>query len=159
MEITADYARHKSCDSMAGMSAADATPTRSPSVAARKLIDWQAAVQFVVIVLTILVAVLVLSADIRDVRADVRALRAEVKTDMADLRTEVKADIADLRTEVKTDIADLRAEVGSDVADLRADVESMQADLHAIETRLVRIETRLEIDPPPTAPEPPAERR
>ena len=123
------------------MSAADATPTRRPAVAARNLIDWQAAVQFVVIVLTILVAVLVLSADIRDVRADVRALRAEVKTD-----------VAALRAEVKTDVAALRAEIS-------ADVESLRADVHAIDTRLVRIETRLEIGPPPPVPEPPAASR
>ena len=154
----------------------------------RKRNGWQA-VQFVVIVLAILVAVLIL-------RADIRYVRAEVKTDMAALRAEVKTDMAALRTEVKDRHSRLRAEVGADVADLRADMETLHVDLthtietslvridksvgsinqssgwinitrgreigptlHAIETSLVRIESKLGIGPPPRAPEPSAERQ
>ena len=89
------YARQIIRGSVADMSVADTTPARSQA-AARKLIDWQAAVQFLVIVLTVLVAVFVLSADIRDVRADVRALRADMRADVAAMRADVKTLQADL---------------------------------------------------------------
>ena len=56
----------------------------------------------------ILVAVLVLSADIRNIRADVRALGAEVKTDIASLRTEVKTDTAELRADMDARLAEIQ---------------------------------------------------
>ena len=42
------------------------------------------------------------------------------------------------------------------MAALRANVETLHSDLHAIETRLVRVETKWEITLAPT-PKPPAE--
>lgn len=134
----------------AHMSAADTAPAAGRATADRRPVDWQTAVQFVVIVLTILVAVFVLSADIRDVRADVRTLRSEVKTDVAALRSEVetdmaalRSDMAALRSEVKTDVASLRSEmaalrveVKAEVAALRTEVAALRDDVHAIDLRL-----------------------
>lgn len=39
---------------------------------------------------------------------------------------------------------------------MRAEIKDLRDDLHVIDVRLVRIETKLEIGPPPTS-EPPAE--
>jgi uncharacterized coiled-coil DUF342 family protein len=78
------------------------------------------------------------NADIREVRGEIRGLRAEVKAEFKDLRTEVKSEFEDvrgefkdLRTEVKSEFEDvrgefkdLRTEVKSEIKDLRADMNS-----------------------------------
>ncbi len=79
-------------------------------------------------------------ADLLAVRADLReeisALRAEVKEDIAALRAELKEDMAALRTEVKEDIAALRAESKEDIAVLRADNNAIRSEMQALELRM-----------------------
>ena len=61
--------------------------------------------------------------DFRDLRAEFRDLRAEVKADIEGLRTEFKADIEGLRTELKADIDGLRAETKADIDGLRTELK------------------------------------
>ncbi len=58
-------------------------------------------------------------------KADLGAVRA----DLAAVKTELKAEIAALRAELKGDIAALRAELKGDIAALKADIELLRRDL------------------------------
>ena len=69
--------------------------------------------------------------DFRDLRAEFRDFRTEVKADIDGLRTELKGDIADVRaevdgvrTELKADIDGLRTELKGDIADVRAELKA-----------------------------------
>ena len=69
--------------------------------------------------------------DFRDLRAEFRDFRTEVKADIDGLRTELKGDIADvraevdgLRTQLKADIAAVRTELKADIADVRAELKA-----------------------------------
>ena len=79
-------------------------------------------------------------ADLLAVRADLReeisALRAELKEDIAVLRAELKEDIGALRTETKEDIAVLRAELKEDIIVLRADNNAVRSEMQALELRM-----------------------
>ena len=130
----------------------------------RKRNGWQA-VQFVVIVLAILVAVLILRADIRYVRAeDIAACRAEVGTEVAALRADMETLHIDLTHTIETSLVRIDKSVGS-INQSSGFVNITRGReigpiLHAIETSLVRIESKLGIGPPPPrAPEPSAERQ
>ena len=59
--------------------------------------------------------------DFRDLRAEFRDFRTEIKADFEQLRTETKVEIDGLRTEFKADIAGLRAELKADIAGLRGE--------------------------------------
>ena len=59
--------------------------------------------------------------DFRDLRAEFRDFRTEVKADIDGLRTELKGDIAAVRTELKADIADVRAELKAGIDGLRSE--------------------------------------
>ncbi len=73
-------------------------------------------------------------------KADLAAVRTELKTDIADLRTELKADIADLRTELKADIAAVRTELKTDIADLRTE---LKADIAAVREEIAAVRGEL----------------
>lgn len=79
-------------------------------------------------------------ADLLAVRADLReeisALRTELKEDIATLRAELKEDIGALRAETKEDIAVLRAELKEDIAVLRADNNAIRSEMQALELRM-----------------------
>ena len=116
------------------MSTAEAPRAASRAADARKGIDWQ----FLVIVLAVLGSMFILSNDIRSLRADVRA-------DIAELRGDLDA---------------LRADVRADVAELRADLAALRTHVHAMDNRLVRIETLLDDGRPagePASGAPPAQ--
>ncbi|MXW10086.1 MAG: hypothetical protein F4X47_09100 [Gammaproteobacteria bacterium] len=59
--------------------------------------------------------------DFRDLRAEFRDFRTEIKADFEQLRTETKVEIDGLRTEFKADIAGVRAELKADIAGLRGE--------------------------------------
>ena len=61
-------------------------------------------------------------------KADLAALRGEVKADLADLRGELKADTAELQGELKADTADLRG-------DLKAAIASLEMRMTVVENR------------------------
>jgi uncharacterized protein involved in exopolysaccharide biosynthesis len=63
------------------------------------------------------------------VRADLAAVKTELKAEIAALRAELKGDIAALRAELKADISALRAELKGDIAALKADIELLRRDL------------------------------
>ena len=69
--------------------------------------------------------------DFRDLRAEFRDFRTEIKADFEQLRTETKADIDGLRTEFKADIADLRTELKADIDGLRTELKADIADVRA----------------------------
>lgn len=118
------------------MSTAEAPRAASRAADARKGIDWQ----FLVIVLAVLGSMFMLSNDIRSLRADVRADIAELRGDLDALRAEVRADIAELRADMHAGDDALR----SDLAALRADLAALRTHVHAMDNRLVRIETLLD---------------
>jgi len=74
-------------------------------------------------------AELATKADLGAVRADLAAVKTELKAEIAALRAELKGDIAALRAELKGDIAALRAELKGDIAALKADIELLRRDL------------------------------
>ena len=69
--------------------------------------------------------------DFRDLRAEFRDFRTEIKADIDGLRTELKGDIDGLRTELKGDIADVRAEVDGLRTELKADIDGLRTELKA----------------------------
>ncbi|WP_449244408.1 coiled-coil domain-containing protein [Desulfobacca acetoxidans] len=72
-------------------------------------------------------------------KADIGALKTELKEDIGSLRAEMKEDIASLRAELKEDIVSLRAELKEDIVSLRAelkeDIVSLRAEMKALEAR------------------------
>jgi uncharacterized protein involved in exopolysaccharide biosynthesis len=74
-------------------------------------------------------AELATKADLGAVRADLAAVKTELKAEIAALRAELKGDIAALRAELKADISALRAELKGDIAALKADIELLRRDL------------------------------
>jgi hypothetical protein len=61
-------------------------------------------------------------ADIAGVRADLAAVRAELKADIA----EVRADLATVRAGLKADIAEVRADLATVRAELKADIAALE---------------------------------
>jgi uncharacterized protein involved in exopolysaccharide biosynthesis len=74
-------------------------------------------------------AELATKADLGAVRADLAAVKTELKAEIAALRAELKGDIAALRAELKGDISALRAELKADIVALKADIELLRRDL------------------------------
>jgi len=85
--------------------------------------------------------------DVRDLKDEIAALRAEFKGDHDTLRTELKRDIATLRTELKRDIATLptgfdarleqqisglRTELMGEIAEIRLSVERLRASMYKL---------------------------
>jgi uncharacterized small protein (DUF1192 family) len=69
-------------------------------------------------------------------KADLAALRSELKTDIAGVRTEIaavkaelKADIAGVKAELKADIAAVRTELKADIAAVRTEIAEVKADI------------------------------
>jgi len=71
--------------------------------------------------------------DFRDLRAEFRDFRTEIKADFEQLRTETKADIDGLRTEFKADIDGLRTELKADIDGLRTE---LKGDIDGLRTEL-----------------------
>ena len=77
-------------------------------------------------------------------RAEMRAMRDELKGDIAAVRVELKDDIAAVRAELKADMATLRDELHREISAVRADTSAsierlsdrQHADSNAINARL-----------------------
>ena len=100
-------------------------------------------VAFIGIVLTVLTTYSGVSAAVRaqgtEIRSELSAVRTEVLGEVGTVRTEVLAEVAAVRTEVLAEVAEVRTEVAA----VRSDVLDLRDSVHAIDTRLVRIETLL----------------
>ncbi|AEB08413.1 coiled-coil domain-containing protein [Desulfobacca acetoxidans] len=76
-------------------------------------------------------------------KADIGALKTELKEDIGSLRAEMKEDIASLRAELKEDIVSLRAELKEDIAFLRAEMKALEArheiKFTALEAKIDRV--------------------
>ena len=59
-------------------------------------------------------------------KADLLAVKSELRAEIAALRTELKVEIAALRTELKTDLAALEAKLDARIAELRELIASTQ---------------------------------
>ncbi len=68
-------------------------------------------------------------------KADLNALREELKGDTATLRAELKGDMAVLRSELKGDMAVLRSELKGDMATMRDELTEVIRDT---ETKLLK---------------------
>ncbi|WOJ91801.1 DUF1640 domain-containing protein (plasmid) [Methylocapsa polymorpha] len=62
-------------------------------------------------------------------KADLAAVKAELKNDIAELRTELKGDIAALRTELKSDNSALRTELKGEIGELRTKIAETKTDI------------------------------
>lgn len=96
---------------------------------------------------------------LRDIRADMGEMRAELKSDIANLRAELRSDIASLRADVAADFIDVRREIGTvrkelgeQIVGLRRAVVEYHTSVigHGIiiselEARLRRVEQRLDM--------------
>jgi hypothetical protein len=73
-------------------------------------------------------------------KADVAALRSELKSDLTALKGELKADVAALKGELKADVAALKGELKADVAALKSDLADVKSELGA---RISIVEAKL----------------
>ena len=71
-----------------------------------------------------------MKADVAELRGDVAALRTETKADIAEL----KGDVAALRTETKADVAELKGDVAALRTETKADVAELKGDVAALRT-------------------------
>ncbi|MET3878257.1 hypothetical protein [Chitinophaga sp. OAE865] len=59
-------------------------------------------------------------------KAELAAVKSELKGDISNLRTELKGDISNLRTELKQDIGNLRVEVKEDIGKVRVEIKDTE---------------------------------
>ena len=69
-------------------------------------------------------------------KADLLAVRADLREEVSALRAELKEEIAALRAELKGDITALRTESKEDIASVRAEINTVRADMQALELRM-----------------------
>lgn len=84
-----------------------------------------------------------LTADVAELRRELRGEVAEVRGDMAELRREVRGDVARVRgdmAELRTELRGDMAEVRGDMAELRGDLAALRRDVASQGERLARIE-------------------
>lgn len=114
-------------------------PGTEPQSAQRLMfrIDWATIIQLMVAVAAVMGPVLfVILTTNGSTNGSIQAVRVEIQT----LRAEVGANVGKVGDAVET----LRAEVGADIGKVGDAVETLRAELHAIDKRLVRIETILD---------------
>ena len=68
--------------------------------------------------------------DVKDVKTELKTVKAELKDDINNLKTELKDDINDLRTELKADINALKTEIN----DVRDELRTQGQRIDRIET-------------------------
>ncbi len=78
-------------------------------------------------------------ADLRELRADLKSDVSEVRLEIGQVKSELKQDIADLRTELKQDIFEVRLEIvqvkselKQDIADMKIDIGTMKGEIGAM---------------------------
>jgi hypothetical protein len=73
-------------------------------------------------------------------KADVAALKGELRSDFAELRAELKGDLAALRADLNGDSEALRGELRGDIAalraELKADIEALRGEMKLLEQRM-----------------------
>ena len=76
-----------------------------------------------------------------ELRADNATLRGEMTTDNAKLRGELKDEISNLRSELKDEIGSLRGELKGEIGSLRGELKD---DIAALDTRVGALNTSIE---------------
>ena len=79
-----------------------------------------------------LAIVALLIGQFRDVREEIKDVRVELKTDIAQVRTEIK----DVRTELKTDIAQVRGEIKDVRTELTARMDRTDAKIDRLSDKM-----------------------
>ena len=75
--------------------------------------------------------------------ADVAELRRELRGEVAGVRGEVagvRGDLAEVRSELRGDLAEVRSELRGDLAEVRGDLAALRRDVASQGERLARIE-------------------
>ncbi len=67
----------------------------------------------------------------REVKAEIRSLRAEVRGEVQSLRTELKGEMSSLRTELKGEMDSLRTELRGEIEKLGARIDKLTYTLIA----------------------------
>jgi len=67
----------------------------------------------------------------REVKAEIRSLRAEVRGEVQSLRTELKGEMSSLRTELKGEMDSLRTELKGEIEKLGARIDKLTYTLIA----------------------------
>ena len=75
----------------------------------------------------------------RDLRANMRRLREEIRADTRRLRAETR----DFRAGIRAGNQSLRADIQSFRAEVRADNQSLRRDIQALTVRMARLEGRI----------------
>jgi len=70
-------------------------------------------------------------------RADLTALRSELRTEIAELRSELRTEIAKLRGELRTEIAELRLELRTEIAQVRVEVANTRTAMERLGRRII----------------------
>ena len=68
-------------------------------------------------------------SDVRDLRLEMKDLRTELKTEIAQLRDETNAGIADCRIELKAEIVDCRAEIAGLRDETKTEIAGLRDEL------------------------------
>ena len=88
------------------------------------------------------------TADIAEVKAELKAdiagLEAAVTADIAEVKAELKADIAEVRTEIAEVKAELKADIAEVKAELKADIAEVRTEIAEVEDGNRRVEGRVE---------------
>ena len=85
-------------------------------------------------------------------KADLAAMRGDIRTEMAELRGELRADNATLRGDMTTDNAKLRGELKDEISNLRSELKDefsnlrseLKDDIAALDTRVGALNTSIE---------------
>ena len=87
---------------------------------------------------------LMVRAELSAFRAEMFAIRAEIRADNAAFKAEVRADIAAFKADMRADNAAFKAEIRADIAEIRADYKELSDKIDRIasvlDTRLDDIE-------------------
>jgi septal ring factor EnvC (AmiA/AmiB activator) len=70
--------------------------------------------------------------DIASVRGEITTLGSELRAEIAALRAELKAEISSVRTEIATLRAEFRAEISALRAELKADIAAVRAEMELL---------------------------
>ena len=84
-----------------------------------------------------------LTADVAELRRELRGEVAGVRGEVAGVRgevAEVRGEVAEVRREVRGDLAEVRRELRGDLAEVRGDLAALRRDVAGQGERLARIE-------------------
>jgi HAMP domain-containing protein len=89
----------------------------------------------------------ILVQDVRGLRTEMGAMRAEVRTEMDAMRAEVRTEMDAMRAEVRTEMGAMRAEVRTEMGAVRTEMDElrteMRTEIGAVRTEMGELRTEM----------------